>query len=301
MSGVTYWMIAFRAGVRLLAIAVVFALADLAYASRSRRQQIAGLTSRNPARTAFMHRSTELGHPVRDLRWVSLAAIAPVASCAVVLAEDEEFFDNGAVSWRSQRGLLQRAVRGDFSRGGSGIAQQLARNLFLSPARTLRRKAHEYMLAYQLSHTLSKARQLEIYLNVVEWGDGIWGIEAASRYYFSVAASGLSPAQGVVLASFLPAPRRELGYALGALAARRQEAIVRKLWRSRLLTDRDGQATLARVREWRAQTIASESAREGWRRVAALMGPEPPSFMASPASPGALPLARLCDVRRRGL
>ncbi len=143
-----------------------------------------------------MRRAARSGHPVRRLTWVPLDSIAPVAACAIVLAEDEDFFDKGTVSWRAQRVLAQRMLRGDFTRGGSGLSQQLARNLFLTADRTPRRKAREYLLAYQLSHALPKSRMLELYLNVVEFGEGTWGIEAASRRYFGVSASQLTASQG---------------------------------------------------------------------------------------------------------
>lgn len=287
--------------VRIAAIAAILFVADLAWTQSAYRRQVQALASVVPDTTAFMRRAASAGHPVREFAWVPLDSIAPAAACAVVLAEDEEFFDKGTVSWRAQHVLAQRMLRGDFTRGGSGLSQQLARNLFLSAARTPRRKAREYLLAYELSHTLSKSRILELYLNVVEFGEGTWGIEAASRRYFGVPAAALTTTQGIVLASFLPAPRRELRYVLGAMARQRQEAIARKLWRARLLSDRDFPATLDRLRAWRAETRAAGSVRDGWARAAQLLGDEAPSFVASPSTEGAPPLARLCDARRRGL
>ena len=293
-----------RAGRLLIRVGVVGAvllLADLAYTPVAHRPRVQALASGVADTTAFMKRATRTGHPVRHFARTPLASIAPVAACAVVLAEDEEFFDKGTVSWRAQRVLAQRMLRGDFTRGGSGLSQQLARNLFLTGDRTPRRKAREYLLAYELSHELPKTRLLEVYLNVVEFGDGIWGIEAASQRYFGVSAAALTASQAIVLASFLPAPRRELRYVLGGMARDRQDAIARKLWKSRLLTDRDLSATLDRLREWRANARAAGDAREGWARAERLLGEEAPSFVASPSTPHALPLARLCDPRRRGL
>ncbi|MBK6487756.1 MAG: transglycosylase domain-containing protein [Gemmatimonadetes bacterium] len=286
--------------VRLVALASLLALADLAVTPVMSRRQVQALVVSAPSATAYMERAARAGHPVREYRWVPLPTIAPVAACAVVLSEDEDFFRQGSVTWRAQRVLMQRMLRGDFSRDGSGLSQQLAGNLFLNANRTPRRKAREYLLAHELGQALSKVRILELYLNVVEWGEGIWGIEAASQHYFGVAADSLTPAQAVVLTSFLPAPRRELDYVLGNLALQRQEAIIRKLWMARLLSDRGRMQTLDRVREWRTQTRLSGSAREGWARVAALMGDEAPSFEAAPADPLAPPLPRLCSTRRRG-
>lgn len=282
-------------------MALLLAAAEVALTPWVMGRQMQALATDVPGKTPFMQEAIADGHPVRRRQWVPLTAIAPVAACAVVLGEDERFFEVGALNWRAQRALMQRMLRFDFSRGGSGISQQLARNLFLTSRRTPRRKAREYLLAYELSHALSKERMLELYLNVVEWGDGIWGIEAASQHYFGVPAARLTTAQGVAIASFLPAPRRGLQYVLGPLATRRQEGIVRKLWLSRLLSDSEYSRTLERLREWRIQTLASRSAREGTTRATALMGPEPPSFGAATQSKGALPLSRLCNARRRGL
>lgn len=290
-----------RWGVRAVVFGLLLLLADALYAARARRPEVRRLLRERPDTTAYMRRASAAGHPVRAMTWVPLDRIAPVAACAVIVAEDEQYFDKGTISWKSQRVLLSRMLRGDFSRGGSGLSQQLARNLFLAPSRTPQRKLREYALAYELSTTLPKVRLLELYLNVVEWGEGIWGIEAASRHYVGVPAAELTPAQAVVLASFLPAPRRELQYVLGPLAGQRQAAIARKLWLARLLDDRAHGAVQERVREWRTQARVRGGARAGWEGVAAVMGPERPGFAAAPATPGALPLARLCDARRRGL
>lgn len=294
-------MTSVRLLVRLLGLAVVLTLLDLAITPLLSRRRVEALTTSAPIPTAYMEWAARSGHPVRDHRWVPLNAIAPVAACAAVLAEDDEFFRQGTINWRAQRVLVSRMVRGDFSRGGSGLSQQLARNLFLHADRTPRRKAREYLLAHELAQALPKVRILELYLNVVEWGDGIWGIEASSQHYFGISASALTPAQAVVLTSFLPAPRRQLQYVLGDLASKRQEALVRKLWQARLLSDRGMLETLDRVREWRVQARATGSAREGWVRVAETMGDESPSFKASPAYPHAPPLPRLCNSKRRGL
>lgn len=286
---------------RLLALALLLVLADVAYTPWGHRRRVRALAADAPGTTSYMHSAGKMGHAVREHTWVPLTAIAPVAACAVVLAEDDQFFEIGTLSWRAQRSLMQRLLRGDYSRGGSGINQQLARNLFLAPDLTPRRKAREYLLAHELSHTLSKERTLELYLNVIEWGDGVWGIEAASQHYFGIPASALTTSQAVVLATFLPSPRRELQYVLGEYPLRRQEAIARKLWRARLLSDADFRESLDRIRAWRGYVRATGDARGGWVHVAELMGPEPAPFTASRWTKGALPLARLCDTRRRGV
>lgn len=287
--------------VRLSMLSILLLAADIVLAPLVVRDEIDALRRGVvPARTNYMRAAADAGQPVVAHAPVPLARIAPVLACAVVMAEDERYFERGPLPVDELRTLGRRMLQGDFTRGGSGIAQQLARNLFLSADRTPRRKAREIALGYALARALSRTRVLEVYLNVVEWGRGTWGIEAASRRYTGMPAVALTPARAVVLASFLPAPRRELEYVTGPLASRRQEAIVRKLWRARLLSDSEYRSTLERVREWQRVARATGDARLAWEAVDRLMGPERAGFAAAPAVPGALPLARLCDVRRRG-
>jgi membrane peptidoglycan carboxypeptidase len=296
-GGGTSW----RLLVRLSCLTVLLLVADIAMAPWNVRQEIAALRrGQLPENTSYMRAAADAGQPVVSFRPVRLADIAPVLSCAVVMAEDERYFERGPLPLDALRTLGRRMMQGDFSRGGSGIAQQLARNLFLSADRTPRRKAREIVLGYAMAREFPRVQLLEVYLNVVEWGRGTWGIEAASHRFAATPAAQLTPSQAVVLASFLPAPRRELQYATGPLASRRQEAIARKLWRARLLSDAEFAATLDRVREWRRAARETGDARAAWAAVERLMGPERPSFAAPPADRGALPLPRVCDARRRG-
>lgn len=296
-NGWTTW----RLLVRLAVLTAVLLAADIAMAPWSVRAEIDALRlGRLPSRTNYMRAAVAAGQPVVAHAPVPLADIAPVLACAVVMAEDERYFERGALRIDELRTLGSRMLHGDFSRGGSGIAQQLARNLFLSADRTPRRKAREVALGYALARELPRVRLLEVYLNVVEWGRGTWGIEAASRRFAGTPAASLTPSRAVVLASFLPAPRRELAYVTGPLASRRQESIVRKLWRARLLSDAEYRSTLDRVREWRRVARATGDAGAAWRAVDRLMGPERAAVAVSTAQVGALPLPRLCDTRRRG-
>jgi len=126
----------------------------------------------------------------------------------VLVAEDDTFYEHGEVDVKA----MQEAIRKDwekkkFSRGGSTITQQLAKNLYLSPSRNPIRKLKEYLLARSLESHLTKKRILELYLNVVEMGERVYGAEAAARYYFKEPASALSPAQAALLAGCLPNPR----------------------------------------------------------------------------------------------
>ncbi len=141
--------------------------------------------------------------------WVSLEQIPRHVRDAVILSEDARFFGHEGIDWDATRAAAEHDLaRGRLARGGSTITQQLAKNLWLGTERSLWRKAKEAVLAWKLERALSKGRILALYFNVVELGDGVFGFEAGARARFGVGASALSVAQGVVLASMLPAPRK---------------------------------------------------------------------------------------------
>jgi monofunctional glycosyltransferase len=128
---------------------------------------------------------------------------------AVLLSEDASFYLHEGVDTKELENALEDAMRkGKLGRGASTITQQLAKNLWLSTDRSLLRKAKELLLAHRLEESLPKNRILTIYLNVVEWGNGVYGIEAGAREHFGVSAAKLTPAQGALLAAMLPAPRK---------------------------------------------------------------------------------------------
>lgn len=174
---------------------------------------VAALATNPPATTAFMEqRKAELRAAGKsdaiDYRWVPYARISPYLRRAVLVAEDDTFFEHGGVDVNA----LQEAIRKDWAHkkmthGGSTITQQLAKNLYLSPSRNPLRKVKEYFIARSLESHLSKKRILELYLNVVEMGEHIYGAEAASQAYFHTSASALSPSQAALLAGCLPNPR----------------------------------------------------------------------------------------------
>src|SRR5919197_3582669 len=144
----------------------------------------------------------ESGRALRRVqRWISYAQIAPDLKRAVLLAEDSAFWQHEGVDFdQLQESIGIDWARGRFVRGASTITQQLAKNLYLSPSRSPLRKLRELIIARRLEAELKKARILELYLNVIEWGDGIWGAEAAARTYFGVPASALSAQQAALLA-----------------------------------------------------------------------------------------------------
>lgn len=167
----------------------------------------------NPESTAFMRsrlsiiRADEPGGRLA-YRWVPYARISLHLKQAVIAAEDANFMSHWGFDWEAMRRAHKRNVReGEIMVGASTISQQLAKNLFLPSARTWWRKAQEAVITVMLETLLTKRRILEIYLNVAEWGDGVYGAEAAARYHYGLPAAALSPEQAARLAAMLPSPR----------------------------------------------------------------------------------------------
>src|SRR5438128_364569 len=171
------------------------------------------LRTANPTDTALMeHRAREAkerGRPARHTQhWEPLSHISPWLQHAVVNSEDARFFQHDGVDMVETEEALSKAMDdGKLGRGASTITQQLAKNVWLGEERTLWRKLREAVIASRLEE-LGKPRILELYLNLAEWGDGIYGAEAAARVWFNKPASLLSPEESAVLAAMLPAPRK---------------------------------------------------------------------------------------------
>jgi monofunctional biosynthetic peptidoglycan transglycosylase len=145
--------------------------------------------------------------PSVALHWVALPEISPYLRRAVLMAEDDRFYKHHGVDWfQFKIAMRENLRRGRIVRGASTISQQVARNVFLSPRRRVTRKFKEILIARHIERSLSKDRILEIYLNIVEWGEGIFGAEAASQAYFGKAAADLTPEEAVALAAALPSP-----------------------------------------------------------------------------------------------
>ena len=172
------------------------------------------LAENNPETTAFIDAYLELsadGDQPADLqwRWVSYDAISAHLKRAVLVAEDISFFSHDGFEFGEIKLAVRQALKGERGlRGASTITQQLAKNLWLSPSRNPFRKVKEALLTRQLESNLSKKRILELYLNVAEFGPGIYGAEAASRHYFGVSASDLTETEAAQLAAALPRPSR---------------------------------------------------------------------------------------------
>ena len=184
-----------------------------------------------PAETSFMSlRLDELssGKPDAELhyRWVPYDKISIHLKRAVIAAEDDKFIDHEGFDWEGiQKAIEKNQKKGRMVAGGSTISQQLAKNLFLSPSRSYLRKAEEAIITVMIEALWDKRRILEVYLNVVEWGNGIFGCEAAAQRYYRIPAAQLAPAQAARLAVMLPNPRKyekSYGPRLAAHAARIQ-------------------------------------------------------------------------------
>jgi monofunctional biosynthetic peptidoglycan transglycosylase len=197
------------------------------------------LAATNPSSTAWMElRTAEAareGRSVRQVqRWVPYSRISNQLKRAVLVAEDSAFWDHEGIDLEQIRESVRvNWEQGRAIRGASTITQQLAKNLYLSPSRDPLRKLRELIIARRLEAALPKARIFEIYLNVIEWGDGIWGAEAASRTYFGVPASGISRDQAALLAGAIINPR--------ALNPRRPTA--RLYRRQKIILGRMGEVT----------------------------------------------------------
>jgi len=187
--------------------------------------------SNSPGQTSFMEiRLAELREkdPNAHLRyeWRPYEKISVNLKRAVVAAEDDTFVDHDGFDWNGiQKAMEKNQKKGKAVAGGSTISQQLAKNLFLSPTRSYARKAEEALITVMIEHLWDKRRILEVYLNVVEWGNGIFGAQEAAHRYFNVDAAHLSPSQSAHLAVMLPNPRKyEISYSsrLAAHAARIQ-------------------------------------------------------------------------------
>ncbi|MBA3395853.1 MAG: monofunctional biosynthetic peptidoglycan transglycosylase [Deltaproteobacteria bacterium] len=170
------------------------------------------LATGNPASTAFIDlrraQAADAGKPFElAWTWKPIGKISRYLRASIIYAEDYNFYRHEGIDWQA----IEHAVeanwdKGSLSIGGSTITQQLAKNLYLSPSRSFLRKLREMLIAYSLEDNLSKQRILELYLNVVEWGDGVFGAEAAARHWFKKPAIALTPAEAIRLAIALPNP-----------------------------------------------------------------------------------------------
>src|SRR3989441_7244362 len=198
------WTWVKRILIALVVVALLYQLWILASIFRYKRS--------NPETTSLMEqRAAETRAkgegPKRVQTWVSYDMISRSLIRAVLAGEDSRFFDHAGFDWEEMRKALEEDWnRGEFKRGASTISQQLAKNLFLSTSKNPLRKLHEALITKEMEWILGKRRILELYLNVIEWGDGVYGAEAAARTYFNASAAGLSVDQAAFLSAIIPSP-----------------------------------------------------------------------------------------------
>ncbi|MCX7218677.1 MAG: monofunctional biosynthetic peptidoglycan transglycosylase [Burkholderiales bacterium] len=189
----------------------------------------------NPSSTSFMRQQLSVlqeKNPDAKLqhKWVPYARISVNLKRAVISSEDDGFSEHDGVDWDAmQKAYEKNQKKGKLKYGGSTITQQLAKNLFLSGERSYLRKGQELIITYMLELCMSKERILEIYLNVVEWGVGVFGAEAASQHYYKISASALGPAQAARLAVMLPKPRFFDTHTGSAYLQKRSELILKRM------------------------------------------------------------------------
>jgi monofunctional glycosyltransferase len=202
--------------VMLVAIMILFVWGTWEHASTVKA--IITLKTAAPERSALMSRrvaeATAKGKSGRfKYHWVPYRSISANLIRAVIITEDPDFFLHHGFDWGRIYGAVQLNLKEErIVRGASTISQQTAKNLFLTPARTYRRKLREALLTIEMELILGKRRILEIYLNVIEWGDGVYGVEAAAQHHFGISAETLTDHQAAFLATTIASPRRGIAF-----------------------------------------------------------------------------------------
>jgi monofunctional biosynthetic peptidoglycan transglycosylase len=201
---------------RLLLLGVLALAALLAYLwlGLPGRSEVRALASTNPGLTSVMRQREKEAQaagrtPRRQQAWVPLSRVSRHLVHAVLSSEDQNFFGHQGVDWDAiEKSVQEDRKQGRLARGGSTITQQLAKNLFFTTHKSPVRKVRELLVAHWLEEDLGKRRILELYLNVIEWGDGVYGAEAAAQRYYGKPASGLDADEAAGLAAMIPNPRR---------------------------------------------------------------------------------------------
>lgn len=192
---------------------------------------VASLQKNRPGKTAFMEYREDAWRAKGIKRkistsWVPLSQVSPYVMKAVIIAEDDKFWSHDGFDFEAMQKALEKDLKKKkFKAGGSTISQQLAKNLYLTPAKNPIRKVKEAILTWRIERQLSKRRIMELYLNVAEWGDGLFGIGTAARRYYGKPARDLSAHEAATLAAALPNPRRFRPHGNSRYAANRSERI----------------------------------------------------------------------------
>lgn len=193
------------------------------------------LRKNNPGKTAMMQQREEEASFANkkyfiQQKWVPLSRISKHLVNAVIVSEDGMFFEHDGIDWYELGESLEKNLeKGKAARGGSTISQQLSKNLYLSTSKDPIRKLKELIITLRMERTLSKRRILEIYLNVIEWGNGIFGVEAAAQKYFKKSAFQLTREEAAQLAATIPSPRRNQPNVLNKYVLRRSSIILSRM------------------------------------------------------------------------
>ena len=222
-------IIPFKIILVLLGLYVLFEILTFPFLS------IARLPTENPTETALMRQRIEEAHDQGttlniDYRWTSLANVPRHVRMAILVSEDASFYSHDGVNWHEVLESIETNLeKGRIVRGGSTITQQLSKNLYLSTSRDPIRKVKELILTWILETTLSKKRILELYLNIIEWGHGVFGIEAAAQRYFHKPASQLTMEEGARLAAVIPSPLRHQPTETTSYVEKKKDLILRRM------------------------------------------------------------------------
>ena len=223
-----------RTTFRLIVLLPALAFAYLAYVYLT-LPDVRSLEKTNPKTTAFMElRKDEARENGRRFsirhQWVPYSRISPMLKRAVIVTEDAAFFDHDGIDLDEIKASMEKNwEEGQFLRGGSTITQQLAKNLYLSPSRNPIRKVRELFIARRLEAALTKQRIFEIYLNMIEWGDGIFGCEAAARAYFGKPCASLDLSEAALMAGAIINPREHSPAKPTRRLLRRQQIIMKRM------------------------------------------------------------------------
>lgn len=277
------WLRRLRLAVEVTVIAVGIATTAL-WASLP---DTARLATQNPTTTAFIDlrraQAAAAGRPFKlQWQWRPLGKISRYLRAAVIYAEDAHFYSHEGVDWVAIEAAVETNFdRGELGVGGSTITQQVAKNLYLSPSRSLVRKLREMLIAFSLEDTLSKQRILELYLNIAEWGDGVFGAEAAARTWFGHSAQALTPAEAARLAIALPNPFKRAPDVDDPTLTKKAVRIIR-------LLRMQGLINAAQERE-ALDAVGARDARVRPDRSAPSAPSAPPAPPPAPAAPAAAP------------
>jgi monofunctional biosynthetic peptidoglycan transglycosylase len=197
---------------KIFLILIILAISGLVYILTT--PDISKLKKENPKKTSFMeYRENELKNKGKKYKITQISdplnRVSTYLIKAVLIAEDDKFWSHEGFDLEAIKKAIEKDIKKKrFAFGGSTITQQLARNLYLTPEKTVFRKIKEAIITWRIERSLAKKRILELYLNVVEWGEGIFGIEAASRHYYNKPSSELTPEESARLAAILPNPKK---------------------------------------------------------------------------------------------